>query len=157
MFNKVAEGVVQGILIAAIGFSTATVWKAFQSSTEDLRIAKSQLNSQVQRNQQLIDFNKNQKEVNAELLSITNQQSEDLKKLAETIVSLNATVQKLSTQLKVKVDKTVSEKLVEVEKSVESRKATSASVQQQQQQQQLIYGQMQQQQQQQQQIQQKWH
>ena len=35
MVNKIAEGVVQGILIAAIGFSAATVWATFDKSTND--------------------------------------------------------------------------------------------------------------------------
>lgn len=156
MFNKVAESVVQGILIAAICFCAATVWNAFQTSTDDLRIAKGQLNAQMQRNQQLIEFNRNQKQMNQELLNITDQQSEDLRKLTKTLMSLYATVQKLTEKSQIKADSSVTGTLSEIEKAVDARKSISDSVQQQQQQQHLIYGQMQQQQQQQQQVQQSW-
>ena len=157
MWNKISEGVVQGILIAAIGFSAATVWNLFQSSTDDLRIAKSQLSAQIERNQQLIEFNQNQRKINQDLLEISKRQSQDIEKLTTTIVSLKETLSKLTTQSSFKVDESVSERLSELRSSSEWHNNKSVSLQEQQQQQQVIYGEMQQQQQQQQQVQKSWY
>ncbi len=157
MWNKISEGVVQGILIAAIGFSAATVWNLFQSSTEDLRIAKSQLSAQIERNQQLIEFNKNQRKINQDLLEISKRQSLDIEKLTTTILSLKETLGKVTAQSSVKLDESVSQKLSEIKSSSEWHNNKSVSVLEQQQQQQVIYGQMQQQQEQQQQIQKSWY
>ena len=133
MFNKISEGVVQGIFIAAIGFSAATVWKSFENSTNDLKTAKKQLDAQV-----------------------IEKQSNEIKRLASIIGGLKLVTDELSKKASIKPKPELKDKLSEVENSLSERTEIGAAIQQQQYSQQQQQIQIQQQQVQQQQIQQEW-
>jgi myo-inositol-1-phosphate synthase len=155
--NKISEGVVQGILIAAIGFSAATVWTAFRDSTNELQIAKKQIENQIETNTFLESFNEEQKKTNKSLLELIKNQKSEILSLSESIIHLDMKLKEASNIENIKMDKTIEKKVNEITKNVEKSEEIEAQVHQHHKQQQVYQGKFQQQQIQQQQQQQAWY
>lgn len=133
MLKQVSEGVVQGIFISAIGFAAATVWTNFQTSTKNLGLAKKQLDAQIIRNQQLIDFNNKQLKINQQNADVIDRQSQDIQRLNRMIAELQKENKDIAKKVSYQSQTDLSKELEAVTKSLSQHQILSTSIKQQQQ------------------------
>lgn len=124
MWQKISEGVIQGILIAAIGFSAATVWKSFETSTNNLNTARLQLSDQVTSNEQMTQIIESQETTIQALQQLVDKQSSDIKKLTTAVSLLN----KLLASSDKATSNQIALSLSDIERSTQVQSAINSSV-----------------------------